>query len=88
MSTDAALVSDTSRLDLVRFRRKEHLSVLAPEPWGPTYIASDSFIVALENGCITTGTLVQYRVEFGVEHLLFSFTHLGRSINCNNRHEA
>ncbi|KAG0728527.1 hypothetical protein GWK47_003703 [Chionoecetes opilio] len=30
-----------------------------------------------------------YRVVFGVEHLLlFSFTHLGRSIHCNKRHET
>ena len=51
--------------------------------------ASASIKVAQDNECITAGIMVQYRVEFGVEHLLlFSFTHLGRSIHCNNRHEA
>ena len=51
--------------------------------------ASDSIKVAQDNECITTGTLVQYIVEFGVEHLLLlSFTYLGRRIHCNNRHEA
>ena len=51
--------------------------------------ASDTIKVAQDNECVTTGTLVQYRVEFGLEHLLlFSFTYLGRSIYSNNRHEA
>ena len=71
------------------------MSFLVPEPWGTnTYFiaspfgASDSIKVAQDNECITTGTMVQYRVEFGVEHLLFSFTDFGRSIYCNNIHEA
>ena len=44
------------------------------------FSAKDRIKVAQDNECITTGTQVQYRVEFGVEHLLFSFTHLGRNI--------
>ena len=52
------------------------------------FSVSDNIKVAQDNECITTGTLVQYRVEFGVEHLLVSFTHLGRSIHCNNRYEV
>ena len=47
-----------------------------------SFNASDNIKVAQDNECITTGTLVQYRVEFGLE-LLFSFTHLGRNIHCN-----
>ena len=50
---------------------------LIASPFG----ASDSIKVAQDNECITTGTLVQYRVEFGIEHpLLFSFTHLSRIV--------
>ena len=49
----------------------------------------DIIKVAQDNECTMTGTSVQYRVEFDVEYLLlFSFIHLGRSIHCNNRHEA
>ena len=51
------------------------------------FSASDNIKVAQDNECIMMGTLVQYRVEFGIEHL-FSFTHLGRSIHCNNRRET
>ena len=51
------------------------------------FSASDSIEIVQDNECITTGAHVQYKVKFGVEHLLFSFTHLGRSIECNNRQQ-
>ena len=66
------------------------MSFLVPEPWGPTHFiaspfsANDSIKVTQDNESIMTGTLVQYRVEFGIEPLLlFSFTHLARSIPCS-----
>ena len=60
------------------------MSFLVAEPSGPTHIytylarANDSIKVTHDNEPITKGTLVQYKIEFGIEHLLFSFTHLGR----------
>ena len=44
--------------------------------------ASDSIKVAQDNDWIATGTLVQYRVEFGVEHFLL-FT--GNKYSATNR---
>ena len=50
--------------------------------------ASGHIKVNKTNESIMIPTLVQYMCEFGIEHLLFSFTQLGRSVHCNNRHEA